>query len=82
MRPIERVFDENFGVYGVRKVCRQMLREGRQVVRCTAAWLKKILGLEGVICGKPVRTTISEKAAHCPLDHVDRQFMDLRPNAL
>ena len=40
------------------------------------------LGLEGVIRGKPVRTTISDKAALCPLDHVNRQFQAPRPNAL
>jgi putative transposase len=79
---IERVFDENFGVYGVRKVWRQLLREGRQVARCTVARLMKSLGLQGVIRGKPVRTTISDKAVPCPLDHVNRQFMAPRPNAL
>ena len=41
---IERVFDENFGVYGVRKVWRQLLREGHQVARCTGARLMKSLG--------------------------------------
>ena len=40
------------------------------------------LGLQGVIRGKPVRTTISDKAAPCPLDHVNRQFQAPRPNAL
>ena len=79
---IERVFDENFGVYGVRKVWRQLLREGHRVARCTVARLMKRLGLQGVIRGKPVRTTISDKAVPCPLDHVNRQFMAPRPNAL
>ena len=53
---IERVFDENFSVYGVRKVWRQLLRDGHQVARCTVARLMKSLGLQGVIRGKPVRT--------------------------
>jgi transposase InsO family protein len=79
---VERVFDENFGVYGVRKVWRQLLREGHQVARCTVARLMKSLGLQGVIRGKAVRTTISDRAAPCPLDHVNRQFMAPRPNAL
>jgi transposase InsO family protein len=79
---IERVFDENFSVYGVRKVWRQLLREGQQVARCTVARLMKSLGLQGVIRGKPVRTTISDKAVPCPLDHVNRQFMAPQPNAL
>ena len=70
---IERVFDENFSVYGVR----QVWREGHQVAR-----LMKTLGLQGVIRGKPVRTMISNRAAPCPLDHVNRQFKVLWPNAL
>ena len=79
---IERVFDENFGVYGVRKVWRQLLRQGHQVARCTVVRLMKTLGLQGVIRGKPLRTTISNRAAPCPLDHVNRQFKVLWPNEL
>jgi hypothetical protein len=74
---IERVFDENFGVYGVRKVWRQLLREGQQVARCTVERLMKSLGLQGVLRG-----TISDRAASCPRDHVNRQFIASRPNAL
>ena len=44
--------------------------------------LMRSMGLQGVIRGKPVRTTISDKAAPCPLDHVNRQFKAPRPNAL
>jgi hypothetical protein len=68
------VFAENFAVYGVRKVWRQMTREGFDVARCTVERLMRELGLAGVIRGKSVRTTISDKAAPCPLDHVNRQF--------
>jgi len=71
---VMRVFEENFGVYGVRKVWRQMQREGLDIARCSVARLMRDLGLQGVIRGKPVRTTISDKAAPCPLDHVNRQF--------
>lgn len=75
MKPeVLRVFSENFGVYGVRKVWRQMNREGFGVARCTAERLMRDLGLQGVIRGKPVRTTISDKTAPCPLDQVNRQF--------
>src|SRR5690606_10610275 len=63
---VRRVFDENFGVYGVRKVWRQMKREGFDIARCTVARLMKSMGLQGVIRGKPVKTTISDKAAPCP----------------
>lgn len=79
---IVRVFKDNYGVYGVRKVWRQMQREGFDVARCTVARLMRSLGLQGVIRGKPLRTTISDKAAPCPLDHVNRQFHTSRPNAL
>ena len=79
---IERVFEENFGVYGVRKVWRQLGREGHSVARCTVARLMQTLGLQGVIRGKPVRTTIGDNMAPCPLDRVNRQFKAEHPNAL
>lgn len=83
LRPeVMRVFAENFSVYGVRKVWRQMQREGFDVARCTVQRLMRELGLQGVIRGKPVRTTISDKAAPCPLDHVNRQFHAPAPNRL
>jgi transposase InsO family protein len=79
---VRRVFDENFKVYGVRKVWRQLGREDHKVARCTVARLMRELGLQGAVRGKPVRTTISDKAAPCPLDRVNRQFGAPRPNAL
>ncbi|MEG3162968.1 IS3 family transposase, partial [Sphingomonas sp. LB2R24] len=79
---IARVFAENFAVYGVRKVWRQMIREGFPIARCTVERLMREMGLAGVIRGKPVRTTISDKAAPCPLDHVNRQFYAPAPNML
>lgn len=79
---IARVFAENFAVYGVRKVWRQMMREGFPVARCTVARLMRDMGLAGVIRGKPVRTTISDRAAPCPLDHVNRKFYAPAPNML
>lgn len=79
---IERVFAENFEVYGARKVWRQMLREGFVVARCTVERLMADLGLHGVIRGKPVRTTMQDKSAPCPLDHVNRVFHAPAPNRL
>src|SRR5438105_319155 len=79
---IRRVFEENFRVYGVRKVWRQLKREGFDVARCTVSRLMRDMGLRGVIRGKSVKTTISDKAAPCPLDHVNRQFKAPRPNVL
>ncbi len=79
---IARVFAENFEVYGVRKVWRQLGREGLAAARCTVERLMRSLGLQGVIRGKSVRTTVSDKAAPCPLDHVNRQFHAPAPNVL
>lgn len=81
-KEIHRVFKDNYAVYGVRKVWRQMKREGFDVARCTVARLMKAQGLQGVIRGKSVRTTLSDKAAPCPLDLVNRQFRAPRPNVL
>ena len=79
---IEGVFAENFEVYGARKVWRQLNREGVAVARCTVERLMADLGLQGVIRGKPVRTTMQDKAAACPQDHVNRQFHAPAPNML
>ena len=79
---VQRVFAENLNVYGVRKVWRQLQREGVPVARCTVARLMRDMGLAGVIRGKPVRTTVSDKAAPCPLDRVNRQFRAPAPNML
>src|SRR3954471_6530916 len=58
-------------------------RSGREgFARCTVERLMRELGLQGVIRGKPVRTTISDKAAPCPLDQVNRRFHAPAPNRL
>ncbi|SMD21226.1 HTH-like domain-containing protein [Rhizobium sp. RU36D] len=77
---IRRVCNETFQVYGVRKVWRQLQREGFDIARCTVARLMRAMGLQGIIHGKPIRTTISDKAAPCPLDRVNRQFFAPAPN--
>jgi len=79
---IRQVWEDNFQVYGVRKVWRQLLRQGVRVARCTVARLMRRLGLQGVIRGKPIKTTVSNKALPCPLDRVNRQFHAGRPNVL
>jgi putative transposase len=79
---IRRVWDSNRQVYGVRKVWRQLKRESVDVARCTVERLMRRLGLRGVVRGKPLRTTVSDKATPCPLDRVNRQFRADRPNAL
>ncbi|MBB5720388.1 transposase InsO family protein [Stakelama sediminis] len=79
---VRRVFEANFRVYGVRKVWRQLQREGFDVARCTVARLMRAMGLAGVIRGKPVRTTVGDRSAPCPLDRVNRQFRAPAPNML
>lgn len=79
---VKRVFAENFGVYGARKVWLQLLREGFRVARCTVERLMHQIGLQGAIRGKRVRTTIPDAAALCPLDRVNRQFHAPAPNRL
>jgi transposase InsO family protein len=79
---IARVHAANFGVYGVRKVWRQLGREGISVARCTVARLMRQMGLQGAVRGRHARTTVSNPAAACPLDRVNRQFRAPRPNAL
>lgn len=79
---IERVWEQNYKVYGVRKVWHQMRREGFDIARCTVARLMTELGLEGVIRGKKARTTIPDESQPCPLDKVNRQFKAPAPNIL
>ncbi|HCT2329219.1 TPA: IS3 family transposase [Escherichia coli] len=80
-REIQRVYDENHQVYGVRKVWRQLLREGIRVARCTVARLMAVMGLAGVLRSKKVRTTVSRKTVATG-DRVNRQFVAERPDQL
>lgn len=83
LRPkITCVFEDNLKVYGARKVWLQMNREGVSVARYTVERLMRVMGLHGVIRGKTIKTTTPDKAAPCPLDHVNRQFHAPAPNRL
>jgi len=78
---IARVHAEHFGVYGARKVWRQLRREGIGAARCTVQRLMRDLGLTGVVRGKPKRTTISaDTPGQRPADLVDRNFTAAAPN--
>ena len=79
---IQRVYEENFRVYGARKVWRQLRREAFGVARCTIERLMHSLGLQGVVRGRRCRTTIADEMAERPLDRVNRQFQASRPNEL
>jgi putative transposase len=78
---IRRVHAEHFGVYGARKVWRQLHREGITAARCTVERLMGELGLEGVRRGKTYKTTTPDAAAR-PADLVERDFSAQRPNQL
>ena len=83
LRPmIRRVWETNFGVYGARKVWRQLKREGVAVARCTVERLMRLEGLKGVVRGETKRTTIPDDSAARPADLVDRSFEADRPNRL
>ena len=81
-KAIRRVYDENFQVYGVRKVWRQLGREGIRVARCTVERLMHSLGLAGAVRGKKCRTTVADDRADRPADRVNRQFKADRPDQL
>jgi putative transposase len=79
---IRRVHAEHFGVYGARKVWRQLHREGIAVARCTVERLMRELGLEGIRRGKARRTTTPDQGATRLADLVERDFSAARPNQL
>ena len=79
---IRRVWEENFCVYGARKVWRQLNREHLFVARCTVERLMRKLGLQGVVRGRGYKTTIPDDAAARPADLVQRKFTATRPNQL
>ena len=79
---IDRVWRQNFSVYGPRKVWRQLKREGVGAARCTIERLMRGMGLQGAVRGKTFKTTIPDLAAVRPPDLVDRNFTATRPNQL
>jgi transposase InsO family protein len=79
---IRRVWEENFRVYGARKVWRQMKREGIEVARCTVERLMKALEIQGVRRGAKCWTTVRDETLPRPADLVQRQFAADRPNQL
>jgi transposase InsO family protein len=78
---ITRVWEENFRVYGARKVWRQLNREHLEVARCTVERLMQRLEIQGVRRGK-CWTTIADDALARPADLVKRAFTATRPNQL
>jgi len=79
---IQRVWEENFEVYGARKVWRQLNRECIEVARCTVERLMKRLGIQGVMRGAKCWTTVIDDTLARPADLVNREFTATRPNQL
>jgi putative transposase len=80
---IRQVWEENFKVYGVRKVWRELRRRDEPVARCSVARLMGEMGLRGAVRGRKfVRTTITDETAQRPQDLVSRQFRATAPNQL
>lgn len=81
-REIRRVWDENFQVYGVRKMWRELHRQKIRVARCTVGRLMRAMGLQGAVRGRKTTTTVPDDTAARPLDLVNRTFVATRPNEL
>ena len=80
---IRRVYDENFSVYGARKVWRQLRREGHEVARCTVERLMRQMGLQGAVRGRTFKpTTVVDESLDRPRDLVERTFKVPAPNLL
>jgi putative transposase len=79
---LRQLFDDNYQVYGVRKLWRQLQRQGERVGRDQIGRLMRTLGIAGVVRGKPKRTTVADPAAVRAPDLVQRQFTATRPNQL
>jgi putative transposase len=79
---IGRVFVDNYGVYGARKVWYQLNREGISVARCTVERLMRQAGLAGRVRGRRRRTTIPAESTARPADLVERRFVAPEPNRL
>jgi putative transposase len=79
---IRLVWQDNHGVYGVRKVWHELRRKGQAVARCTVARLMAAEGLQGVVRGRRVQTTRPGPTVDDPRDLVQRTFVAERPNQL
>jgi putative transposase len=82
MKEIQRVFEDNYRVYGAYKIWRQLRREGIGVGRCRVERLRRRLGLAGAVRGKTVRTTVQDKDGVRAADLVKRRFTAGAPNRL
>ena len=79
---IEQVHEDNYSVYGARKVWAELNRQGVEVARCTVERLMREIGLRGLLRDKSARTTRPAAETGRPGDLVKRDFTATRPNEL
>ncbi|MEV7213004.1 IS3 family transposase [Kitasatospora cineracea] len=77
---ITAAYEDNFRVYGARKIWRELNRRGHAVARCAVERLMCDLGITGAVRGKHVVTTVSDPSAQRAPDLVDRDFVASAPN--
>lgn len=83
MTPIlVKLFDDNYQVYGVRKLHKAAVRAGHAIGRDQVGRLMRAAGIAGVRRGKQVRTTRPEAGAPRHPDLVKRDFTATAPNQL
>ena len=79
---IEQVHEDNYSVYGARKVWHELNRQGVTVARCTVERLMRQAGLRGLLRDKSPRTTRPAAETARPDDLVERDFTAAGPNQL
>ncbi len=79
---IEQIHEENYSVYGARKIWHDLHRQGEPVARCTVERLMRAAGLRGLLRDKSPRTTWPAPETGRPSDLVKREFTAEHPNQL
>jgi putative transposase len=79
---IQKIYKDNYSVYGAKKIWWQLRRNGVEVGRCRVERLMRDMGLAGAVRGKPVRTTVADPDGTRASDLVKRQFTAGAPNRL
>jgi putative transposase len=79
---ITKIYDENYQVYGARKIWEELHRQGHEVARCTVERLVRRIGLRGVSRGRARRRiTVADRAAAAGRpDLLRRDFTAPAPN--
>ena len=77
-----KVFEDNFSVYGVRKMWKAMQRAGWDIGRDQTARLMKLAGIQGRRRGRTPITTLRADVPDCRPDLVNRDFTASAPHRL